>query len=343
MIYAFYSRGYKGGGANPPGVGFNKGPYHVCEVGPELCEAFNLPPDFTIPPTLQTLPYPLIFEPEFVNAYEVGAKNTLLGGGLVLNGDVFFYDYKDYQVSQIKDRTAVNENFDAKIWGLEMEAMFQPTRNLRFNGTFGYQDSKIANGEQSIDLMDRTQGNPDWAVVKAWIQLPSNCVIKKEWLEQISPSYYAGICPGSSTNNPALTPEQYAELPNGGAGFFADLGGNQLPNAPHWTTSLGAQYGFDFLDGWRATVRADAYWQSQSWARVYNDNPYDKLHGWYNANLSVWFEKPDEDLKIELYAKNLLDKTPITDAFLNSDDTGLTTNVFVLDPRLIGLSIRKGF
>jgi len=48
-------------------------------------------------------------------------------------------------------------------------------------------------------------------------------------------------------------------------------------------------------------------------------------------------------LKIEFYAKNLLDKTPITDAFLNSDDTGLTTNVFVLDPRLIGLSIRKEF
>jgi outer membrane receptor protein involved in Fe transport len=69
----------------------------------------------------------------------------------------------------------------------------------------------------------------------------------------------------------------------------------------------------------------------------------DKLHGWYNVNLSVWLEKPDQDLKIEFYAKNLLDKTPITDAFLNSDDTALTTNVFVLDPRLIGLSIRKGF
>jgi outer membrane receptor protein involved in Fe transport len=108
--------------------------------------------------------------------------------------------------------------------------------------------------------------------------------------------------------------------------------------------NIGAQYGHDILDGsWRATIRGDAYWQSQSWARVYNDNPYDKLHGWYNVNLSVWFERPDDDLKIELYAKNILDKTPITDAFLNSDDTALTTNVFVLDPRLIGLSIHKGF
>ena len=131
--------------------------------------------------------------------------------------------------------------------------------------------------------------------------------------------------------------------PNGGAGLFTQLGGNELPNAPHWTVSLGGQNTWKIGEAWEATVRADAYWQSQSWHRVYNLDPYDKLHGWYNVNLSVWIERPEDNLKIELYAKNLLDKTPITDAFLNSDDTALTTNVFVLDPRLIGLSIKKAF
>jgi outer membrane receptor protein involved in Fe transport len=130
--------------------------------------------------------------------------------------------------------------------------------------------------------------------------------------------------------------------PNGGLGLYDDLSGNELPNAPHWTVSLGAQHSWEFLDDWRATIRADGYWQSQSWARVYNA-VNDKLHGWYNANLSLWLERPEDGLKIEIYAKNLLDKTPITDAFLNSDDTSLTTNVFVLDPRVIGLSIKKEF
>ena len=41
--------------------------------------------------------------------------------------------------------------------------------------------------------------------------------------------------------------------------------------------------------------------------------------------------------------KNIFNKSPITDAFLNSDDTGLTTNVFTLDPRIIGFSIAKKF
>ncbi|MGE5500665.1 MAG: TonB-dependent receptor, partial [Ignavibacteriales bacterium] len=124
-------------------------------------------------------------------------------------------------------------------------------------------------------------------------------------------------------------------------GFYADLSGNELPNSPHWTANLGAQYSHEFAGSWKATIRADGYWQAQSWARVYNA-VNDKLHGWYNANLSLWVEN-DDGLKIELYAKNILDKTPITDAFINSDDSALTTNVFVLDPRLIGLSIKKDF
>jgi iron complex outermembrane receptor protein len=348
MLYAFYSRGYKGGGANPPSVGFNK---------KTIAERMGIPPgqglDF---PILQIIPnYLPTFKPEFVNAFEVGAKNTLLGGGMMLNGDVFLYDYKDYQVSKIVDRTAVNENFDAKVWGVELEVLAQPTRNLRVNGNIGYLDTALGSGARSIDIMNRTAGDPRYTVVKPYVLLPSNCIIPTSVMADLLTTYGGSaaqlsryycsnpdiILVDPATNAP-YEPSNYPEI-NGGAGIAQNLKGNELPNSPHWTMNLGVQYGFDFLDGWRATVRGDAYWQSQSWARVYNYDPYDKLHGWYNVNLSVWIERPEDDLKIELYAKNLLDKTPITDAFLNSDDTALTTNVFVLDPRLIGLSIKKGF
>ena len=46
---------------------------------------------------------------------------------------------------------------------------------------------------------------------------------------------------------------------------------------------------------------------------------------------------------IEGYIKNVFDTAAITGAFLNSDDTALTTNVFVTDPRLIGLNITKNW
>ncbi|HET9159660.1 MAG TPA: TonB-dependent receptor, partial [Caulobacteraceae bacterium] len=314
----------------------------------------------------QTLPYPKVFDPEYVNAFELGAKNTILGGAGTVNIATYFYDYKNYQVSQIKDRTAVNENFDAKAWGFELESLLQLSEHLRFNAALGYADTEIAKGEKSIDIMDRTAGNPDYMVAKPFILQPSNCIAPVKVAEyglqmmkdqgQPNPeAILGGLCPGNFLSE-LLIPlffgniwqqagvdrAQYLIDTNGGAGFYKELGGKELPNAPHWTVSLGAQYSWAFAGDWKATVRADGYWQSQSWARVYNDDPYDKLHGWYNANLSLWVESED-GLKVELYAKNILDKTPITDAFLNSDDTALTTNVFVLDPRLIGLSIRKEF
>src|SRR5690606_3573975 len=93
--------------------------------------------------------------------------------------------------------TAVNENFDAKVWGLELEWIFSPTRNLRFNGTVGHLNTSIADGETSIDLMDRAAGGntpfttPDgktwdrWMVLKPWVSTSSNCVAPVELVESL--------------------------------------------------------------------------------------------------------------------------------------------------------------
>jgi outer membrane receptor protein involved in Fe transport len=366
MLYAFYSRGYKGGGANPPTPGYATAAETGAQYGWDAATVAFYEAMGGLPVLKITgAEYGPTFKPEFVNAFEVGSKNTLLGGALVLNTSAFFYDYKDYQVSQIRDRSAVNENFDAKVWGLELETLFSPTRNLRINANLGYLDTRIGDGATSIDIMNRTQGDSNYIVMKPWAQQTSNCIVPLPVVEQWLHTYQAQAMGGymrfcGSGGILALFSQQpidpnpdigggllpydvnnYPEI-NGGAGIRAQLGGNELPNSPHWTANIGAQYSVDVLDGWRATIRGDAYWQSQSWARVYNADPYDKLHGWYNANLSLWIEN-DDGLKIELYAKNILDDTPITDAFLNSDDTALTTNVFTLDPRLIGLSIKKDF
>ncbi|MGB7411115.1 MAG: TonB-dependent receptor [Sphingopyxis granuli] len=363
MLYAFYSRGYKGGGANPPSPGFATGEEFLANA---LADGVNpLVLDFYTGMypvlTLNSVEYDSTFNPEFVNSFEIGVKNTLLNGALTFNATAFLYDYKDYQVSQIRDRTAVNENFDAKVWGLEFETVFAPTRNLRINANLGYLRTKIGKGESSIDIMNRTQGNPDYTLVKPWMQLPSNCVVPThvaaEWARARSGlMQYYGLCGGvrgliAGFFPPVITdpafggteydPANYPEL-NGGAGLRADLSGNELPNAPRWTANIGAQYTIDFDADWSATLRGDAYWQAKSWHRVYNLDPYDRLKSWSNVNISLRVDGP-EDLTFEAYVKNVFNKSPITDAFLNSDDTGLTTNVFTLDPRVIGFSIAKKF
>ncbi len=121
--------------------------------------------------------HPLTFKPEFVDAFELGTKNTLLDGALTLNGDVFYYNYEGYQISRIVDRTAINDNFNAHIKGAELEATWEPLPGLRFNFAGGYEDARAAKGDQSVDLMDRTAGNPNWMVVKPFVTQASNCIL----------------------------------------------------------------------------------------------------------------------------------------------------------------------
>ena len=361
LLYAFYSRGYKAGGVNPPSPGFatiqqliDYGVFTQSEI-----DFYNSFAPFFPGLELTGVTYGQAFEPEFVNAFEIGTKNVLMGGRLTLNANAFYYDYKNYQVSQIRDRTAVNENFDAKLWGAELSALFEPVDRLRFNANIGYLKTRIGKGEKSIDPMNRNLGDPNYIVVKPWVQLPSNCVvpihIAEAWLQaakgiqnsyQLCQGVGGGIAALDRNLTDPLTGRQFdrADYPelNDGAGFYTDLTGNELPNSPRWTINLGAEYTIPFEGDWSATVRGDGYWQAKSWARVYNLAPYDRLRDWTNFNISLRVDGPN-DLSIEAYVKNVFNSTPITDAFLNSDDSGLTTNVFTLDPRIIGFSIAKKF
>lgn len=342
LIYASYARGFKSGGTNPPPIGLNLA-------------------------AIELQPLPNSFDPEFVNAFEIGTKNRLLDGDLTFNATGFFYDYQDYQISQITDRIALNENFDAEIWGLELETVWQPSRNFRVDANLGYLQTRITESGESIDVLNRTQGNPDWVVVRPHLLLPSNCIAPTAIVEQIlnSPSFspstsgndLGALCGGASlfgtfnSDIPAFTDlaaiygtgdySPLTDAPNGGRGFYADLLGNELPNSPRFTFNIGAQYLIELGD-WEMTLRGDYYRQSSSFARVYNSE-IDRLRGWDNYNAAVTLANPDLDLTLQFYVKNIFNDAPITDAFTNSDDTGLTTNVFTLEPRIFGFSVSKSF
>ncbi len=77
-------------------------------------------------------------------------------------------------------------------------------------------------------------------------------------------------------------------------------------------------------------------------ARVFNDNPYDRIRGYTNVNLALILSSAN-GWQIQGYIKNVFNTTAITGDFLNSDDSGLTTNVFLTDPRLFGVRITKNF
>ncbi|HEV7311312.1 TonB-dependent receptor [Sphingopyxis sp.] len=361
LIYGSYARGYKAGGANPP------------------------PPVFaTYGPLLAPEILPDTFDAEYVDAFEIGIKNTLLNGALTLNLAGFYYDYEGYQISEIRNRAAVNSNYDAEIWGLELEADWRVTRNLRLGFKGGYNRTRIGDGQSAIDLMDRTAGNPDWMVIRPFPTIPSSCILP---VDVITAGGRFNIVPG--TNNvdfngacvtaylmgldpvtgrpydPTITDYSTAPggsfgiplgpafadymgfdpstAPNGGAGFSKDLGGNELPNAPRYTTTVTADFTVPLSDSWLMNLHADWRWQSKSWWRIFNDHEYNRLRSFSTVNLATTFINDDAGWKVMAYVKNVFNKTALTGAFLNSDDTGLTTNVFLTEPRLYGMRVTKEF
>ena len=392
LVYGSFAHGYKAGGANPPGATLLK----------------NGASDYG---SYQPI-HPLTFDPEFINAYELGTKNTLLDGALTLNGDLFYYDYKGYQISQIIDRTSVNININAKVRGAEVEAAYEPVPGLRFNFAGGWEHTRIDDGQGAIDLIDRTAGRTDWVVLKPTITRASNCIIpayvvseavaagdqyaifhgvnggtgignltsacqtafdagydpltndtyqykpttiRNDTTGGISipfpgplPPGYVGFDPLAGTPGDPYTGQNisgghdYGPVPNNGEGFNKNLGGNELPNSPPFTVSAGAQYTVPVTNDWAATLRADYYWQDYSWARIFNDNPYDRLRGYTNLNLTLILTS-QSGWQVMLYDKNVFNTTDITGTFLNSDDSGLTTNVFLTDPRLIGVRVTKNW
>ena len=329
LIYAFYSRGYKGGGINPPQP-----------AGANLFDQF--------------------FDPEFINSYELGTKNTLANGALQLNATGFYYDYEGYQITQIINRTSANFNIDAKLQGFELETIWNPVSTFVVNANLGLLDTEIQD-TFAVDVLDRANGRDDLVVLKN----PSsyaNCVVSAEGYATVlgaiqagalPPGSTGGLCTGAFAGQEAafgVGPVTYVDS-NGDTqtvggltpfdGEAKDIDGNSIPGAPDTTLSIGAEYTWDSLFGdWAMRLRGDYYYSGDSFSRVWN-TAGDELDSNTNLNLSLQFINDANGLEVEIFGKNVTDEEVITGRYLTDDSSGLYSNAFIQDPALYGISVRK--
>mgnify|MGYP002780478099 CR=1 FL=1 len=116
MAYASYTRGYK---------------------GPAYNIFFNLTATGTN-----------VIEPETSNSFEVGLKNTLLGGRLILNLAGFYAKYKNFQANN-PDLVAgvVVTRFtnagEVSTRGVELDLVWRPLDDLSISGGVAYTDAKV--------------------------------------------------------------------------------------------------------------------------------------------------------------------------------------------------------
>ncbi|MBU6166820.1 MAG: TonB-dependent receptor [Alphaproteobacteria bacterium] len=340
LLYASYSRGYKSGGINPP-----------------------LQPIFAVPET---------FTPEFIDAFEIGSKNSFLDGTLRANITAFYYKYKGLQLSRITARTSVNDNVDAEVYGLEGEFIIQPTRRLAVNLNASYLQTRVSSDKFLANPRDPTGGRSDAVIIKD-ISNGSNCAVvnngaggqaaTRAFVTNANNAINAGAIPGLQAGAGLRAPTDFPSdggLPAGVGGAFSLCGvlqalsagtgfamlpegqptnirGNELPQAPQYKFSVGAQYTFPVGDSMNFIPRVDLAHTGASFGNIFNGQ-INRVPAYTVINAQAQFNGKDDKWYVRAFVQNLTNNNAVTGLYVTDQSSGLFTNVFTLEPRRYGLA-----
>lgn len=182
MTYASVSRGYRGGGFNPPQV----------------------------PANIRT------YKGDSDWAYELGTKYSSHDGRLSLAADVFYNDYKDYIGLNSILKTPVGfttidlNTGDVRSYGLELEGAFRPTSQWTLSGGGSLMHARLTNTDIYTQTTGRTLASnrlpfqPDWN-----FNLNSDYVVP---LPKGDIDFYAGLV-GKGSRIPASIQQKTPEFP----------------------------------------------------------------------------------------------------------------------------------
>lgn len=160
MVYAGYTRGYKAGGFNLDRSGFL---YSLNQLTPA-----GLPnPTLAIAPNASQL----AFNPEFVDAYEVGMKSTIFGGRGTLNVTLYRQEISDYQLNAFSGFNFLVFSIPEAIsQGVEIDAALRLTDNFSVNGAVAYNEATYesslnsASGGAPLITAGTPFTTPEWNV-----------------------------------------------------------------------------------------------------------------------------------------------------------------------------------
>ena len=131
LVYTSWNRGVKGGGYNAPFFPLN------VEYTDEI----------------------MSYDPETLDAFEVGFKSTLADGMVRLNGAAYYYDYQDYQAFTLNGLDAITFNTDATSKGVELEFQASPAENWDIILGGAWNDIEV---DTAPGVTSRSIQSPEW-------------------------------------------------------------------------------------------------------------------------------------------------------------------------------------
>jgi iron complex outermembrane recepter protein len=173
--------------------------------------------------TATTFPAPgltfdsILVKPEKLTDTEVGFKSELFDHRLRLNGDVFYYDYKDYQAFKFVNFADILFNAPARDYGAELSASTVLTPTLTADLGVAYLHTRVSN----VELPDGTFADQVQPVAPKY-SVTAN--VRKEWPVSFGRFFTEGtwVYVGSRYFGSINPPELYAggyTLGNVSAGY----------------------------------------------------------------------------------------------------------------------------
>jgi len=338
LLYATYSTGFKPGGSNPTDAE---------DGGPSL------------------------YDPEIVNVFEVGMKNTLMDGRLQLNLSAYHNELEGLQLSKIVRRSSINENADATITGVEAEFTFFVTNTLMIDGFVAQTDATI-DEFSSVDPINpgaATQILPYAPGATGFLgdfaPLAATCdPLVFQGLAAPSPTCGLGLA-ASNASLAALV--KYANTDTGLVfksfgplctqpffgldsttlpcpvtdGVEQDLSGNKLPGSADLNYRLGVTKFVDTTAGtW--TARADYSYRGDTESDTFN-RKIGHVDAYSQVDVSLRYQPNDGNWFVGAYIRNLRDDDHVYAYYATDPTVGGFSNGVAIDPKIMGINFGMNF
>jgi iron complex outermembrane receptor protein len=240
------------------------------------------------------------FQPEEINAYEIGSKNRFLDNTLGVNIAAYYYNYKNMQfiaMDPIPYDYGISNIPETHLWGMEAEVSHLTLQSrLRLNA-----DISLAAGvmTQDFSTLDSTSVNRIYAT------------------------------------NPACADIFSTACVNAVAAANKNTRGNLPPKMPRAQGSLNAAYTAT-VGSYSLIPRAEYVYRGHYIYRVFNEGSQDMVAAYGIVNLSLALLPASEKWNAALFLSNALNKDGINSKYTDPFGTYQTSVQYVAPRQIIG-------
>ncbi len=249
----------------------------------------------------QAVDVPLIFQPERVDAFELGSKNEFFEKTLRINISAFYNMIHNYQVDSedpLPFQGGLTNVKASHVDGIEGEATELLPYDLRLDGNFTVQQSRVDTHQQLLDPSQAEQ-----------IDLANGGPFNGNDVNQRFAAFYA---PGSNVY------------------------GHTLPKVPPFTANIAIQHSLYFDDGGKLVSGLHFIYRNPYFFRIYDNPTTDLVPPQRQIDLNLTYTAAGGHWHADFLIINLTNSDSINSRYSDNFGTFITANYYVPPRQFIG-------